>query len=345
MKEESVSTGNRLVVSRGHANPPKQEPLQNTISESVDAITNGRSFAHGKNLKSKFTNRLSEFIIERIIFILGMTSIVILALIFIFLISSGFSVFRDVPLIDFLTGRFWYPNSVNPQFGILPLILGSLWVTAGAILISVPIGVGCAIFIAEVAPPKTRTTLKVIIEFLSAIPSVVLGFIGIVVLSNWVRLSFDLSSGFTLLTGSILVAFMAMPTIISISDDAISSLPKEYREASLALGATRLETIFHVLVPAASSGIIAGVMLGIGRAIGETMTVMMVTGNAARIPTSLLQSGRTMTATIAAEMGDTVRQSTHYHSLFAIGIVLLIMTSCINLVADYVLRRAQKGDR
>ena len=345
MKEESVTTSTHLVMTQGNTHQSKSEVPERTTDGKTDMITDGRSFEHGKNLKTKLTNRLSEFIIEKIIFILGMTAIVILALIFIFLVSSGFSVFQDVSLKDFLTGRFWYPNSVNPQFGILPLILGSLWVTAGAILISVPIGVGCAIFIAEVAPPKTRTTLKVIIEFLSAIPSVVLGFIGIVVLSNWVRLSFNLSSGFTLLTGSILVAFMAMPTIISISDDAISSLPKEYREASLALGATRLETIFHVLVPAASSGIIAGVMLGIGRAVGETMTVMMVTGNAARIPTSLLQSGRTMTATIAAEMGDTVRQSTHYHSLFAIGIVLLIMTSGINLVADYVLRRAQKGDR
>ena len=323
----------------------KEQHLTESAESQRSEKENGRTFSHEKNLKSKWSNRLSEFIIEKMIFILGITSIVILALIFYFLISSAIPVFNGVTVKELLTGRFWYPNSVNPQFGILPLILGSLWVTAGAILISVPIGVGSAIFISEVAPPKTRMTLKVIIEFLSAIPSVVLGFLGIVVLSNWVRLSFDLSSGFTLLTGSILVAFMALPTIISISDDAITSLPKEYREASLALGATRLETIFHVLVPAASSGIIAAVMLGIGRAIGETMTVMMVTGNAARIPTSLLQSGRTMTATIAAEMGDTVRQSIHYHSLFAIGIVLLVMTSFINLVADFVLQRAKKGGR
>lgn len=339
MKEESISTS-AMIAKKQPSNPyDEKEPA----TLDVTGKANGRTFSHTKNLKTKWSNRLSEFIIEKMIFILGVTSIIILALIFAFLISSAIPVFAGVTVKELLTGRFWYPNSVNPQYGILPLILGSLWVTAGAILISVPIGVGSAIFIAEVAPPKTRTTLKVIIEFLSAIPSVVLGFMGIVVLSNWVRISFDLSSGFTLMTGSILVAFMALPTIISISDDAITSLPKEYREASLALGATRLETIFHVLVPAASSGIIAAVMLGIGRAIGETMTVMMVTGNAARIPTSLLQSGRTMTATIAAEMGDTVRQSIHYHSLFAIGIVLLLMTSAINLVADFVLQRAKKG--
>lgn len=341
MKEESVTVGSRLVVNQANIAEVNLEPEE----VSSERLSDSRRFEHKKNLASKMTSRLSEFFIERIIFILGMTSILILALIFAFLFSSGFAVFREVTLKDFLFGRFWFPNSVNPQFGILPLILGSLWVTAGATLIAVPVGVGCAIFISEVAPPKTRTVLKVIIEFLSAIPSVVLGFLGITVLSNWVRISFSLSSGFTLLTGSVLVAFMAMPTIISISDDAITALPKEYREASLALGATRLETIFHVLVPAASSGIIAAVMLGIGRAVGETMTVMMVTGNAARIPHSLLESGRTMTATIAAEMGDTVRQSAHYHSLFAIGIVLLTMTSFINLVADYVLQRAQKGDR
>jgi phosphate transport system permease protein len=341
LKEESVSTHAMIVRSQQEKNP-------NHIRSAREVRLvkdNGRTFSHEKNLKRKWSNRLSEFIIEKMVFILGSTAIIILGLIFAFLISSAIPVFRGVSVKELLTGEFWYPNSVNPQFGILPLILGTLWVTAGAILISVPIGVGSAIFISEVAPPKTRMTLKVIIEFLSAIPSVVLGFLGIVVLSNWVRLSFDLSSGFTLLTGSILVAFMALPTIISISDDAITSLPKEYREASLALGATRLETIVHVLVPAASSGIIAAVMLGIGRAIGETMTVMMVTGNAARIPTSLLQSGRTMTATIAAEMGDTVRQSIHYHSLFAIGIVLLLMTSFINLIADFVLQRAKKGDR
>jgi phosphate transport system permease protein len=300
---------------------------------------------HRKSLKKGIKNRLGEYLIEKIIFVLGLTSVIIVALIFYFLLRSGISVFQDITLKQFLFGEFWFPNSVNPQYGILPLVTGSLLVTLGAILISVPIGVGCAIFISEVAPPKTKTVLKVIIEFLSAIPSVVLGFLGIVVLSNWVRIVFSLSSGFTIITGSILVSLMALPTIISISDDAITALPKEYKEASLALGASKWETIKHVSIPGASSGIIASIMLGIGRAIGETMTVMMVTGNAARIAKSFLTSGRTMTATIAAEMGDTVRGGTHYRALFAVGIVLLLMTTMINLIADYVHSRAQREGR
>src|SRR5690606_13830420 len=174
------------------------------------------------------------------------------------------------------------------------------------------------------------------IEFLSAIPSVVLGFLGIVVLSMLVKNTFSLPTGFTALTGSILVSLMALPTIVSIADDAISALPKEYSEASLALGATKWETIRYILVPAASSGIIAAIMLGIGRAIGENMNVMMVTGNAAKITGNILSPARTMTATIAAEMGDTVRNGTHYNALFAVGIVLLLMSTVINVIADYV---------
>ncbi|KXZ40695.1 phosphate ABC transporter membrane protein 1, PhoT family [Alkalithermobacter thermoalcaliphilus JW-YL-7 = DSM 7308] len=297
------------------------------------------------DLNRKAKDKLLEFIIEKTIFIFGITSIIVISLIFIFLFRNGIRVFNDVSPKEFFFSKNWFPISVNPQYGILPLVAGSLMVTTGAVFISVPLGIGCAIFISEVAPPKLKTVLKVIIEFLSAIPSVVLGFLGIVVLSNWVRITFNLSSGFTVLTGSILVSFMALPTIITISDDAINALPKEYKEASLALGASKWETIFHVLLPAASSGIIAAVMLGIGRAIGETMTVMMVTGNAAQIPDSFLQPGRTMTATIAAEMGDTVRNGTHYNALFAVGIVLLIMTSIINLIADFVLSRASKEGR
>lgn len=298
---------------------------------------------HSKNIKKGIKNRLGEYIIENIIFLLGITSVLIIGLIFFFLFTTGVQLFKDVTPRAFFLGRYWFPVSVNSQYGILPIVAGSLMVTLGAILISVPIGIGCAIFISEVAPPITKTALKVTIEFLSAIPSVVLGFLGIVVLSNWVRITFSLSSGFTILTGSILVSLMALPTIISISDDAITALPSEYREASLALGASKWETIRYVLVPAASSGIFAAVMLGIGRAIGETMVVMMVTGNAAQIADSFLVSGRTMTATIAAEMGDTVRNGTHYHALFAVGIVLLTMTTLVNLAADYVLSRSIGG--
>ncbi len=297
------------------------------------------------NLNKSFKNRIGEYIIEKIIFILGITALLIMGLIFVFLFRTGFRLFEDITLGQFIFGREWYPNATNPRFGILPMIAGTVMVTVGAVLISVPIGIGSAIFIAEVAPPKTKTAFKVIIEFLSAIPSVVLGFLGIVVLSNWVRISFNLSSGFTVLTGSIMISLMALPTIISVADDAIRALPDEYREASLALGASKWETIRNVLLPAASSGIIAAVMLGVGRAIGETMAVMMVMGNAVQIPSSFLVSGRTMTATIAAEMGDTVRNGTHYNALFAIGVVLLLMTSVINIISEIVLHRAQKEGR
>lgn len=286
-----------------------------------------------------------EWVVEKIIGIFGFTSIIIIGLIFLFLFQSGGAFFNDVSLKDFLFGKNWFPISVNPQYGILPLLTGSLMVTAMAIVIAVPMGIASAIYISEIAPPRIRMTLKVIVEILSAIPSVVLGFLGIIVLSAWVKNFFDLPSGFTALTGSILVALMALPTIISISDDAINAVPRHYREASYALGATKWETIKHVLVPAASSGIVAAVMLGIGRAIGETMTVMMVTGNAAMIAKSPLQSARTMTATIAAEMGDTVRQSTHYHALFAVGLMLLLMTTLINIVAESIVHKAKKEGR
>lgn len=291
--------------------------------------------------KNKRKRRIEKWI-EKVIVFFGLISIIIIALIFIFLFKSGSGIFKDVSLKEFFLGAKWYPNSVNPQFGILPLVAGSLLITFLSVLLAVPIGVGCAIFISEIAPPKVQFFCKVVIEFLSAIPSVVLGFLGIVILSSWIRTIFHLSSGFTALTGAILVALMALPTIISITDDALRAVPDHYREASLALGATPWETIRYVIIPAASSGMIAAIMLGIGRAIGETMTVMMVTGNAAKIPTSPLQSARTITATIAAEMGDTVRNSPHYHALFAMGIVLLLFTTLINWIADHVLQKNQK---
>jgi phosphate transport system permease protein len=215
-------------------------------------------------------------------------------------------------------------------------------VTVGAALISIPIGVACAIYIAEVAPQKTKEILKAGIELLAAIPSVVLGFIGMVTLVPWVKNIFNLPTGLTALSGSIMLAFMAMPTIVSIAEDALYSVPKSYKEGALALGSTRWQAIFRVMLPAAAPGIIAAVMLGIGRVIGETMAVMMITGNAAVIPQTFLQPVRTLTATIAAEMGETVHGSNHYYSLFAIGIILFILTFIINITADMFLHRNKK---
>lgn len=280
-----------------------------------------------------------EFVIEKVIFLSGLATILFVVLIFVFLLKEGLSLFTEVSPISFLFGKNWYPISEPPQFGILPLVLGSLLVTFGAIIISVPLGIAVAVYIAEVAPVWLREILKSTIELLAAIPSIVLGFIGIITLAPILKHIFNLPSGLTALAGSIMLAFMAMPTIVSIIEDAIVSVPKSYKEGSLALGATRWQTVYRVILPAASSGILAAVMLGIGRVIGETMAVLMVTGNAAIMPTSILQPVRTMTATIAAEMGEAVTGSGHYYALFAIGIILFVISFIINLIADRFLHK------
>ncbi|HEX9780467.1 MAG TPA: phosphate ABC transporter permease subunit PstC [bacterium] len=277
--------------------------------------------------------------IETFIWCCGVVSILFVILIFLFLLKEGLALFKTVSLGEFLGGRFWYPISEPPRFGILPLLLGSLWVTVGAIVMSVPIGVGSALFISEVATGWTKEILKTGIELLAAIPSVVLGFVGMMVLAPAIKSSFELPSGLTALTGSITLALMAMPTIVSITEDALTAVPQRYREAAFGLGATKWQMMHRVLLPAARSGILAAVMLGIGRVIGETMAVMMVTGNAAVIPGTLLEPVRTMTATIAAEMGETVRGSAHYFALFAIGIVLFVISFVINVLADLFLHR------
>lgn len=283
--------------------------------------------------------RFKEFFIEKLILLCGLACIFFVGLIFLFLLKEGLAVFKTVRPLAFLLGEKWYPISEPARLGILPLILGSLLVTLGAALISVPIGIGCAIYIAEVAPAKIKEFLKAGIELLAAIPSVVLGFIGMVTLVPWVKYMFKLPTGLTALSGSIMLAFMAMPTIVSIAEDALYAVPKSYKEGALALGATRWQTIWRVMLPAGSSGILAAVMLGIGRVIGETMAVMMITGNSAVIPQSILAPVRTLTATIAAEMGEAVVGSEHYFALFAIGIVLFIMSFLINVTADLFLHR------
>jgi len=282
--------------------------------------------------------RIFEFFVEKAIFAAGTLSIVFVVLIFIFLIKEGLLLFKDYSLFSFLFNPNWYPISTPPRFGILPLLLGSLMVTAGAIVLSVPIGLAAAIFIAEIAPSWLREILKATVEFLAAIPSIVLGFIGLVTLAPLVKQIFHLPTGLSALSGSIMLAFMAMPTLVSMMEDAFTAVPKSYREGALALGATKWQAIWRVVIPAASSGMLAAVMLGIGRVIGETMAVMMITGNAAKIPTSIVMPVRTMTATIAAEMGEAVHGSSHYHALFAIGIVLFIITFLINLTAGFFIK-------
>lgn len=283
-----------------------------------------------------------EKTIEWVLFSVSALTVVILFLICLFLFRDGLLLFKDTSLMDFLTGKFWYPTSVNRQFGLLPLFFGSLIVTAGSILFAVPLGIASAIYISEIANPKVADFLKPFIEILAGIPSVVFGFFGLVVLVPIIQKSFNLPTGQTALTGSIMLGIMALPTIITISEDAISSVPSTLRQGSLALGATKWQTIYKVVVPAALSGISAAVMLGIGRAIGETMTLMMVTGNTAVIPSfpgGFLASVRTMTATIALEMGEVPQGSTHFHALFAVGAVLFIITFLINLIADLIKKR------
>ena len=286
--------------------------------------------------------KIKESIFEAAIRVSGVASIFIVLLILFFLLKEGIFLFQTVRVQDFLAGKNWYPISEPPEFGILPLILGTVLVTLGAAVISVPLGIAAAIYISEIAPKKIKEVLKSGVELLAAIPSVVLGFIGMITVVPWIKTTFHTPTGLTALAGSIILAFMAMPTIVSIAEDALYSVPKNFKEGAYALGATQWQTIYRVVLPAASSGIAAAVMLGIGRVVGETMAVMMVTGNSASMWRGPLYPVRTLTATIAAEMGETVQGSDHYFALFAIGIVLFIITFAINMTADMFLHRKRK---
>jgi phosphate transport system permease protein len=274
-----------------------------------------------------------EFAVEAFIRVLGFSTIGFVLLIFLFLLKEGVPFFFEVNPANIFSTR-WYPTF--DLFGTLPLLLGSIAVTLVAILMALPLGVATAVFIREIAPGWVREVLKPMIETLAGIPSVVIGFFGMTVIAPLVRETLGVATGLTVFTGAITLAYMALPTIISVAEDALDAVPKSYRDAALAMGATQWQTIWHVVMPAARSGISMAVMLGMGRAIGETMTVMMVTGNAARMPLGLdflFKPVRTMTATIAAEMGEVAGGSVHYHALFGIGIVLFVMTFLINLAA------------
>ncbi len=268
-------------------------------------------------------------------------SILVVALIFIFLGKEALS-FLQEPGIGSLFSTKWIPVSFTlEQFGLYPLIVGSFLVTILATIIMIPFGVVGAIYIAEFASNTEREFLKPFIEILAGIPSVVIGFFGLIVLSPVVKNLFGLDTGLTAITGALLLALMAIPTVISISEDAIQSVPSAFKEASLALGASQMQTSFRVVVPAALPGIVAAVMLGMGRVVGETMVVLMVTGNAAKMTVSPFDSVRTMTATIAAEMGEVAFGSTHYAALFWVGIVLMLTTFGLNMIAQKVLKKYQ----
>ncbi|MFQ5340753.1 MAG: phosphate ABC transporter permease subunit PstC [Anaerolineae bacterium] len=297
------------------------------------------SVPHERRAKSVPTRRPHEVLIEGLIRTAGISAVIFVVLIFLFLVRQGLPAFFEIAPANLL-GRRWYPT--YGFYGIAPLVVGSLLVTLGAVVIALPLGVASAIYIGEIAPRQVRDVLKPAIEVLAGIPSVVLGFLGILVVSPLIRRYTGAPTGLTAFTGSLILAYMALPTIISVAEDALDAVPKEYRDAARALGATEWQTIWRVAVPAARSGIVTAVMLGIGRAIGETMAVMMVTGNAARIPrewTMFFRPIRTMTATIAAEMGEVAQGSTHFHLLFAVGMILFVMTFTINAVASWVVLR------
>ena len=289
--------------------------------------------------------RLGEKFIESWIYLAGLLTIVILLGIIFLLIKEGLPIFWDTPPWEFFFGSKWYPVSDPPTFGIMPFFVATLWVTAVATAISVPIGIACAAYLSEVAPGKVRETVKPIIELLAGFPSVVMGFIGLLLLSPLVQGAFNLPTGLTGLTAGIMLAFMSLPIIISVSEDALRAVPDEFRQASLALGATKWETIWHVSLPAALSGITAAVMLGVGRAIGETMTVLMVAGGALAVPFSPTEPMMPMTAAIASGIGNAVRGGLQYQALFAIGLILFLLTLFVNLIADRVLERQKRKFR
>jgi phosphate transport system permease protein len=283
--------------------------------------------------------RARERAIRAFFLVVAMASITTLALILLFLFAEGLPIFREVSPRDFVLGTYWYPTHDPPEFGILPLIVASMAVTAVASLISIPLGVLTALYLAESASFRVRQFVKPVVELLAALPSVVIGFFGMVVVAPFLQELLNLGTGLNLFNAALMLAFMSIPTICSISEDAIFGVPAELKEASLALGATRWETIWRVIVPASISGICTAVILGMSRAIGETMVVLMVAGGAAMIPGSLFDPVRPMPASIAAEMAEAPFQGEHYYALFATGIVLFIFTLAFNMMAEYISNR------
>ncbi len=289
-----------------------------------------------KNRQTGKGRQRKERIIRFFFFSVALTSITILALIVAFLFMEGLPIFSKVSVYDFLFGRYWYPTDDPPDFGIFPLIVASLAVTAMSAVISIPLGVMTALYLAESASARLREWVKPIVELLAALPSVVIGFFGMVIVAPFLQEILDIPTGLNLFNASLMLAFMSVPTICSISEDAIYSVPLELKEASLALGATQWETIARVILPASLSGISTAIILGMSRAIGETMVVLMIAGGAAQLPSSIFDPVRPMPASIAAEMAEAPFRSDHYYALFATGVVLFAFTLLFNLVSEHI---------
>jgi len=292
----------------------------------------------------KRQNAAISFLIENgLIRLSGFITIFLFILIVLFLAIDAIPFLFEYSFPDFITGLNWYP--LSGIYGVLPLIFGSFLITILATMLAIPLSIGTALYMSEISTSRFRTFLKVIIEVLASIPSVVFGFFGIIIAGPFLEKYFHLDSGMNAFTASLMLAFMSIPTITSVSEEAMQAVPKSLKYASLALGATKLQTMIRVTLPAANSGIIAGVMLGIGRAIGETMTVMMVSGGAANITANIFDPVRTITGTIASEMGEVIFGDQHYHALFMLGLILFIITLGINMLSSYVVNRIKNSKR
>ena len=281
-----------------------------------------------------------------VLFLITCSSVLAVLLILVFIILRSADFLSDYSIVEFLASKAWHPTAEKARFGTLTIIVGSLYVSFTALVFAVPLGIMAAVFLSDIVSWKVRNVVKPVVEILAAIPSVAYGFFAVLVLAPWMQRQFGFTTGTNALNASLILAVMALPTVISVAEDSISALGRELREASYSLGATRLETIVRVVIPAAHSGIIAAVVLGMMRAIGETMVVWMASGNATKIPHpwwDLSQSIRTMTATIAGEMGEAPEGSDHRSALFAVGVLLLIMTFALNIVSEYFLTRAKKA--
>ncbi|PWB77760.1 MAG: phosphate ABC transporter permease subunit PstC [Holophagae bacterium] len=284
---------------------------------------------------------LGERVIEALIKLSGVSAVIFVVAIFFFIFREAAPVLwsKDFHILEFLFSTEWYPTSVsNVRYGTLALTVGTLSVTAVAIVLAVPFGLGAAIFVSEFCSPKLKETLKIVIELLAAIPSVVWGFVGLTVMSKIIVTLTGTAVGVNLLNGGVILALMSVPIIVSIGEDALRAVPDSYREAAVALGATRWQTVYRVLLPAAKNGLLAAVLLGVGRAVGETMAVLMATGHAVHIPDGLLNSVRTLTANVAAELGEAPAGSSHYRVLFLTGVLLFWITMVVNVAADLVVR-------
>ncbi len=326
-----------------NATSERKETEMKDLSKQVEQ-TKQQTEAAVPQAKRRGAKDVMELVMHIIFLLCGIIAVAFVLFISIYLIISGLPAIQKIGLWNFLFGQTWAPtNSENPQYGILPFILTSIYGTAGALVIGVPVGLLTAIYLAKIAPPKVAVAIQTAVELLAGIPSVVYGLVGMIVLVPMVQNVFHLSSGATLLAAIIVLAIMILPSIINVSTTALKAVPKEYEEASLALGATKIETIFRVSLPAAKSGVATAIVLGVGRAIGEAMAIIMVSGNVANMP-DLFGSVRFLTTAIASEMSYASVGSLQREALFSIGLVLFLFIMLINVFLNLVIKRKKEGE-